>query len=104
MTYHMIILVILAAVSAIMGILILLGKGDYLIAGYNLASKEEREQYHVKRLRGLTGGVLIALVPLLFLLAGEPSIGKMITFSTLVFVLCILVVVLANTWAKKKSK
>ena len=55
-------------------------------------------------LGNISGGVLIALVPLLFLLAGEPSIGKMITFSTLVFVLCILVVVLANTWAKKKSK
>lgn len=93
---------ILAAIFAIMGVFILIGKGDNLIAGYNLASKREREQYNIKRLRGLIGGLLILLAPMMFMLAGEPSIGQAFGFSGLVFVLCIVVVILANTWAKKK--
>ena len=54
----MIVLIITAAILAIMGIIVLIGKGDNLIAGYNTASKAEREQYHIKRLRGLIGGLL----------------------------------------------
>lgn len=38
----MIVLIILAALFLIMGIIILIGKGDNLIAGYNTASEEER--------------------------------------------------------------
>lgn len=49
----MIVLYIVAAILAIMGIVILMGKGDNLIAGYNTASKAEREEYNIKRLRGL---------------------------------------------------
>lgn len=94
--------IILAAIFVIMGVIILIGKGDNLIAGYNIASKRERERYSIKRLRGLIGGLLILLAPMMFLLAGEPSIGRVFGFSGLVFVLCIVVVILANTWAKKR--
>ena len=93
---------ILAAIFAVMGVIILIGKGDNLIAGYNLASKAEREQYNIKRLRGLIGGLLILLAPMMFMLTGEPSFGQVFGFSGLVFVLCIVVVILANTWAKKR--
>ena len=98
----MIVLIILAAIFVIMGIIILIGKGDNLIAGYNIASKQDREQYNIKRLRGLIGGLLFLLAPMMFMLAGEPSIGQAFGFSALVFVLCIVVVILANTWAKKR--
>ena len=59
----MIVLIILAAIMLILGIIILIGKGDNLIAGYNTASKEERSQYNVKRLRGLIGGFFEYVVP-----------------------------------------
>lgn len=98
----MIVLIIVAAILAIMGVLILIGKGDNLIAGYNTASKEEKAQYNVKRLRGLIGGLLIALAPMMFLLLGEDTMAAAWSFVALVFVLCIVVVILANTWAKKK--
>ena len=98
----MIVLVIVAAILVIMGVLILIGKGDNLIAGYNTASKEEKAQYNVKRLRGLIGGLLIALAPMMFLLHGEDTMAAAWSFVALVFVLCIVVVILANTWAKKK--
>lgn len=41
----MIVLIIVAAILVIFGVLILIGKGDSLIAGYYLASKEEKAQY-----------------------------------------------------------
>ena len=99
----MIVLIIVAAILAIMGILIVIGKGDNLIAGYNTSSKEERSQYNIKRLRGLIGGFLIVLAPMLFLL-GEETMTATWSFFSFVFVGSIVVVILANTWAKKKSK
>lgn len=39
----MIIVILLAAVLLIMGIIILIGKGDNLIAGYNLATEKEKK-------------------------------------------------------------
>lgn len=98
----MIVLIIIAAILVIMGIIILIGKGDILIAGYNTASEEEKAQYNVKRLRGLIGGLLIVLAPMMLLLNGENTMAATWSFCVLVFLLCIVVVILANTWAKKK--
>ena len=99
----MIVLIIVSAILLITGIIILIGKGDNLIAGYNTASKEEKAQYNIKRLRGLIGSLLIILAPMMFLLNGENTMSTTWSFVALVFVLCIVVVILANTWAKKKS-
>ena len=52
----MIIIIMVAAVVAVVGIVILAGKGDWLIAGYNTSSPEEREKYDIRRLRLLMGG------------------------------------------------
>ena len=99
----MITLIIVAAIFVIMGVVILIGKGDNLIAGYNTASQKERAQYNIKRLRGLIGGMLIVLAPMLFLLLGE-TIATTGSFVALTVILCIIVVILANTWAKKKRE
>ena len=98
----MIVLIVIAAILVIMGVVILIGKGDNLIAGYNTASEEERAQYNVKRLRGLIGGLLFVLAPMMFLLHGQDTMAATWSFIALVFVICIVVVILANTWAKKK--
>lgn len=98
----MIVLIIVAAILLIMGIIILIGKGDNLIAGYNTASKEERSQYNIKRLRGLIGGILVGLAPMMLLLLGKESLAATLSFVVLTFVLCIVMVILANTWAKKR--
>lgn len=100
----MVVLVILALLFAVMGILVLAGKGDNLIAGYNTASREEREKIDIKRLRVLVGGLLIVLAPLMILLLGNETMASAGSFGAIVFVLCIVVVILANTWAKKKSQ
>ena len=104
MILSLITLAAMAVLFATMGIVILIGKGDNLIAGYNTASKEEWAKYDIKRLRGLIGGLLLVLAPAMFLLYGEPSMGRSFAFASLVLVLSIVVVILANTWAKKKSK
>lgn len=98
----MIFLIIIAALLAGMGIIILIGKGDNLIAGYNTASKKEKAQYNIKRLRGLIGGMLIVVAPMIFML-GQETMTAVGSFVALTFILCIVVVVLANTWAKKKK-
>lgn len=100
----MIVLILIAALLVIMGVIILLGKGDNLIAGYNTASKEEREQIDIKRLRGLIGGLLIVIAPMTVFMLGKESLEYVWSFVAVTFVLCIVVVVLANTWAKKKSQ
>ena len=43
-------------------LLIVAGKGDALIAGYNTASAEERASYNMKRLRGLVAALLLVVV------------------------------------------
>ena len=83
-----------------LGVLILSGKGDVLIAGYNTASKEDREKVNIKRLRLLIAVLLFlcaALMPLLslFLMGG-------LTFAVIILVASFVVVYLANTWAMKK--
>lgn len=98
----MIVLIIVAAILLIMGIIILIGKGDNMIAGYNTASKEEKAQYNIKRLRGLIGGILVVLAPMMLLLLGRESLAATLSFVVLTFVLCIVMVLLANTWAKKR--
>lgn len=100
----MVVLIIVAALLLVMGIIILIGKGDNLIAGYNTASEEEKAQYDIKRLRGLIGGVLIVMAPMMFLTHGQDTMAGMWSFIAIMIVLCIVVVILANTWAKKKSK
>ena len=97
----MVIIIIVSAILVIMGVIILIGKGDNLIAGYNTASEEEKARYNIKRLRGLIGGLLIAPAPMMLLMLGEDTTAAVWSFSALVFVVCIVVVILANTWAKK---
>ena len=94
--------IIIAIILAIMGIIVLAGKGDMLIAGYNTASKEEKAKVNIKRLRLLIGGLLFVLTPLCFILNEESSTSSGLIFTGIVVILTVIIVVLANTWAKKK--
>ena len=93
---------ITSAILLLLGAVVFCGKGDFLIAGYNTSSEEEKAKYHIKRLRGLIGGncVLVAALALLLRLT---EIGKEI-FAPAIVASCVLVIVLANTWAKKKNR
>jgi len=75
MTPRVFIAPMFAAIFFIFAYIVVKGRGDKFIAGYNTASKEEKAQVNVKRAPG-------AMVVLL-------SFG-------------LAFIVLANTWAKKK--
>ena len=105
----MIVSAIIATVALLpLSVIIAVGKGDALIAGYNTASEKERARYNVKRLRGVVAALLLVVLAIFwmpFVVGGSVSAGKnelfvyqiiMITFATVV------ALILANTWAKKK--
>ena len=47
----MVVLVVIAVAMFALGVLLLKGKADKFIAGYNTANEEERKQVNIKRLR-----------------------------------------------------
>ena len=98
----MVFIIIIAAVMVIMGIVVLIGKGDNLIAGYNTASQKEKSKYNVKRLRVLIGGFLILLAPMILLSLGKETAKATGLFMAITVIMCIVLIFLANTWAKKK--
>lgn len=95
--------IIIGIVFIVFAVIILMGKGDKLIAGYNTASEEERQQINIKRLRLLVAITCLASTVLCFCM---PLIGENIVTeltATGIFLLILLVIViLANTWAKTK--
>ena len=86
-----------AIICLVFSILIFIGKGDFLIAGYNTASKEEKEQYHTKRIRIVLGTCFLLLAGLTAL---RDTIGATAMFIAIGIVL-VATLILANTWAKK---
>ena len=84
-------------------LLILSGRGDNLIAGYNTASEKEREQYHIKRLRLVIAGIMLATTILFWIpiLMNNKDPYKLIVLIGM-FPVCFIGIILANTWAKKK--
>ena len=98
----MIVIYVLAAAFIVMAVLLLLGKGDMLIAGYNTASPEERSQYNMRRLRLLIAVLLIVVsVGMVAMSIWPEKLAAAFTFLTIF--LSILAVILANTWARKRE-
>ena len=93
---------IISIIIAILGCVVLIGKGDFLIAGYNTASKKEKEKYNIRRLRWLTAVVcwIAALYSMFVLLfsANSVLVGVMTVFFVIIV---LLMVILSNTWAKR---
>ena len=96
---------IIALVSFIMGIVIALGKGDWLIAGYNTSSKEEKEKVNIKRLRLLTS-IYLLIVSAFVIQLPYAAQEKTLLYLLIAGFWCALVVflILANTWCKKKQQ
>jgi di/tricarboxylate transporter len=99
----MIFSVILSIIFIVLAIVFLMGKGDKLIAGYNTASEEEKSKVNIKRLRLLMAVICV-------ITAGYVCIQPIIVNDRAVqmgaffafFLVMIVFVILANTWAKKK--
>lgn len=90
----------LSAVLVVLALVIISGKGDQLIAGYNTASEKEKAGYNMRRLRFIIGMLLfggafyVLLIPFLQIMQELVAMSAFILFA-------LIGVVLANTWAKK---
>ena len=84
-----------------MGIIIAFGKGDNLIAGYNTASKEEKEKVNIKRLRLATVTMLLLSSIFVALLPFASQMQQYGVIAVLIF-LVVIFIIIANTWCKKK--
>jgi len=84
-----------------LAVVIYSGKGDWLISGYNTASKEEREKYNIRRVRLVTSILVVACAFVSLLILFLPPVLVWVPASIVVF-LGIVGAVLMNTWGKKK--
>ncbi|MCR4921145.1 MAG: DUF3784 domain-containing protein [Bacteroidaceae bacterium] len=84
-----------------MSIIIALGKGDNLIAGYNTASKEEKAKVNIKRLRLLTS-ILLLLVSVFVIVLPYMTQKQQYIMIAGYFLVLFIFLFLANTWCKKK--
>ena len=84
-----------------MSIVIALGKGDSLIAGYNTASKEDKEKVNIKRLRLATVIMLLLSSIFVALLPFASQMQQYGMIAALIF-LVVIFIIIANTWCKKK--
>jgi len=84
-----------------LAVIIIAGKGDWMIAGYNTASEKERKQVNIKRLRLLIAILLFLVAAAMPLLLLDNAAGG-IFFSEIVMAAGVVVIILANTWAMKK--
>jgi len=97
--------IIISIIFVILAVIILMGKGDFLIAGYNTASKEDKKKVNIKRLRLVIAGILI-LVPLIigipFFMGKEDNATAEIIAAIIGIIIAFAGIILANTWCLKK--
>lgn len=103
MTLKVFITLMIAVIFFIFAYIVVKGKGDKFIAGYNTASEEEKAQVNVQRLRILVAltsvlaGAFCCMIPLL-----ADNNGAIVGATVVLLCSGLAVVVLANTWARKK--
>lgn len=99
----MIVNICLSILFIVLAVIFLMGKGDMLIAGYNTASKEERQKVNIKRLRLLMALMMVITAGFCILLTYIDKNSPMAMKATYIFLAITLVfLICANTWAKKK--
>ena len=96
----MIVAIVLIVIMFTLGIVILSGKGDNLIAGYNTASDEERREVNIKRLRIVVAGIcilspVVISLPVFIGKEGDTSLHLFTAFC--VILMTIIGLVLDNT-------
>lgn len=87
-------MLIIWGIAVLMGVLtvvLLLGKGSFLIAGYNTSSKEEKKEYNEKRLCRVTGGGMGVIT---LMLIGWGVMGEKFPVSVFVIVTIVTVILI----------
>lgn len=96
---------LVGAVLVVISILMLSGKGGWLIAGYNTASEEEKNKYDEKKLSRVTGVGMSLITVMVFVMALFEDVLPatfVYIFGAFVAVVSITIIVLLNTICKNK--
>ena len=95
--------IIFAALFIVLAIVIAIGKGDMLIAGYNTASEKKRNQIDIHRLRKLMTVICLVTAGFcgLMYFIGEDT-DKVLTATAVFVIVIIAFIVFGNSWTKKK--
>lgn len=95
----MVIMGFITVLFAAFSILMLCGKGAFLIAGYNTSSKEEQEKYDEKKLCRVVGAGMgaVAIASALLMVFGTDSVIFTRIFVIVIFIAIIAMLVLTNT-------
>jgi len=92
---------------AILSIVLLMGKGSFLIAGFNTSSKQEKQKYNVKRLCRIMGSslsVITIITGIVVFYEGElPNNIQWLIPGGYLSVIAIMII-LGNTICKSKSE
>lgn len=103
-----IILSVISLLIVVVAVVIMLGRGDDFIVGYNIASKKTRDMYDIRRVRVIVGVLLMLIAMALPAIAAILIMGYkelvMTTLPAIVFVLIAATFTASHLWAKKKSK
>ena len=96
----------LVALCAVISIILLFGKGSFLIAGFNTAGKEEKGKYNVKKLCRVVGGGFAVITIILSISAFyrfelPHAISWLLPYGILTTV--VFIGILANTICGAKS-
>ena len=89
---------------AIISIILISGHGANFVAGYNTASREEKNKYDTKKLCRVVGIGMALITLMIFIMAIWGTVLP--AFSSIVFLVvtvidCIAIIVLSNTICKK---
>lgn len=90
----------ITAVFFVLSVVFLLGKGAFLIAGYNTASKKEKARYNEKRLCRVMGagmGILTVLVGLCAVFQDDPPAWLGVAVPAGIFLVIVGLLILSNT-------
>ena len=89
---------VISAMAVVMGVFLLMGRGSWLIAGYNTMSVAEKAKYDERALCKFIGKILIAIGALTPAIAVEAVSGWYpYAYGFLVTGLCAFAVIYANT-------
>ncbi|MFA6800603.1 MAG: DUF3784 domain-containing protein [Acholeplasmataceae bacterium] len=107
-----IIILIVALLFLVLSVFLFNGKGKWLIAGYNTASKEEQKKYDEKKITKAAGFICIICSFLLCIMAylgyrvdsGLMSEEAMLPFALIYVVVILISIVVAIKYMNTKAK
>lgn len=100
------ILWLITILCAVLTLLLLSGKGSFLIAGYNTADAETKAKYDEKKLCLITGlgfGVITVMMALLAVFQKNPPDILLVLSEVVILAACLGVLIAGNTLCKRKT-